>query len=54
MPNSPFNGIESFDYVTKLSWLRVDNLIWDALEEILSGELRHYNGRFNNLGNVKA
>jgi hypothetical protein len=27
--------------ITKLSWLRIDNLIWEALEEVLSGKVRH-------------
>ena len=36
--------------LTKLSWLRFDNLIWQALDEILKGKVRHTNGRYNGLG----
>lgn len=35
---------------TRLSWLRFDNLIWEALEEILQGKVRHTAGRYNGLG----
>lgn len=36
--------------ITKLSWIRFDNLVWDALDEVLSGKVRHVNGRYNDLG----
>lgn len=38
------------DYITKLSWTRFDKLVWDSLEEILTGNLRHTKGRYNELG----
>lgn len=38
------------DYVTKLSWCRFDKLIWDSLDEILSGNVRHTDGRYTDLG----
>ena len=38
------------DYVTKLSWCRFDKLIWDSLDEILTGNIRHTNGRYTDLG----
>lgn len=41
---------EETDNVTKLSWIRFDNLIWDCLDEVLSGKIRHVNGRYDNLG----
>lgn len=37
-------------YTTKLSWTRFDKLIWDALEEILTGNVRHIKGRYDELG----
>ena len=36
--------------LTRLSWIRLDELIWDSLDEILKGEVRHTNGRYKNLG----
>lgn len=36
--------------ITKLSWIRFDDLIWDALDEVLSGDVRHVKGRYDNLG----
>lgn len=44
--NMPQNG----DYFTKLSWIRIDNLVWDMLREILNGNVRHYKGRYRELG----
>lgn len=41
---------EETDNVTKLSWIRFDNLVWDCIDEVLSGKLRHVNGRYDNLG----
>lgn len=41
---------EETDNVTKLSWIRFDNLVWDCLDEVLSGKIRHVNGRYDNLG----
>ena len=38
------------DYVTKLSWTRFDKLIWESLDEILSGQVRHVKGRYDELG----
>ena len=36
--------------ITKLSWTRIDKLIWDSLKEILNGKLRHVKGRYDCLG----
>ena len=52
--NSPFNAINSFNDVTKMSWLRVDDIIWQALEQVLAGDARHFNGRYTNLGNATS
>ena len=41
---------EETNNVTKLSWIRFDNLIWECLDEVLAGKLRHVNGRYDNLG----
>lgn len=41
---------EETDNVTKLSWVRFDNLVWECLDEVLSGKIRHTNGRYDNLG----
>lgn len=41
---------EETDNVTKLSWIRFDNLIWECLDEVLAGKIRHKNGRYNDLG----
>lgn len=38
------------DHITKLSWTRIDKLIWQSLEQILTGEERHVKGRYNELG----
>lgn len=36
---------------TRLSWIRIDNLIWDAMDEIVSGKIRHNgNGRYIDMG----
>ena len=52
--NSPFNAINSFNDVTKMSWLRIDDIIWQALEQVLAGDTRHFNGRYTNLGNATS
>ena len=52
--NSPFNAINSFNDVTKMSWLRIDDIIWQALEQVLAGDARHFNGRYTNLGNATS
>lgn len=45
------NSDEGFtDYITKLSWTRIDKLIWDSLEEIIQGSVRHIKGRYDELG----
>ena len=36
--------------ITKLSWIRFDNLVWDCLDEVLAGKLRHVSGRYDDLG----
>lgn len=38
------------NYMTKLSWTRFDKLIWESLEEILTGNVRHVKGRYDELG----
>lgn len=57
--NTTFNswGIDGTDgsigktnYMTKLSWTRFDKLIWDSLEEIITGNVRHIKGRYDELG----
>lgn len=36
--------------VTKLSFIRLDSLVWDVLHEALEGDLRHSDGRYSFLG----
>ena len=37
--------------LTRLSWIRIDNLIWDAIDEIASGKIRHSgSGRYVDMG----
>ena len=36
---------------TKLSWIRFDKLVWDLINEIANGKVRHSKGRYSNLGN---
>lgn len=36
--------------ITKLSWLRVDDLIWDYLTEVLNGAVRSTKGRYVGMG----
>lgn len=43
-------SIGKTDYMTKLSWTRFDKLIWDSLEEIITGNVRHIKGRYDELG----
>ena len=43
-------GTDGVDEITKLSWLRIDKIIWEALDEIVQGKLRHYKGRYDRLG----
>lgn len=38
------------NHITKLSWTRIDKLIWDSLAEILTGQERHSQGRYTELG----
>ena len=42
------------EYITKLSWTRIDNLIWDSINEILKGRVRHTRGRYNELGKSES
>ena len=36
---------------TRLSWIRIDDLIWDAVDEIVSGKIRHNDsGRYIDMG----
>ena len=48
--NSKINEITDYNKITKLSWIRFDNLVWECLDEVLSGKLRHVNGRYKDLG----
>lgn len=37
--------------LTRLSWIRIDKLIWDAIDEIISGKIRHSgSGRYTDMG----
>lgn len=36
--------------ITKLSWLRVDDITWQMLDQILRGKERHTEGRYRQLG----
>ena len=49
-PSSQVNEITDYNKITKLSWIRFDNLVWECLDEVLAGKLRHVNGRYKNLG----
>ena len=42
--------VNNEEKVTKLSWTRFDKLIWDSLDEILTGNIRHIKGRYDELG----
>lgn len=53
-PSNKLQQVRDYNYITKLSWIRFDNLIWDSLNEILSGNVRHTFGRYDNLGNSKT
>ena len=39
---------------TKLSWIRIDNLIWDIIGSVLRGDLRHTKGRYSGLGSEET
>lgn len=51
---SKLNQINDFSHITKLSWMRFDDLVWDALDEVLQGNVRHTKGRYSNLGSSKT
>lgn len=36
--------------MTKLSWIRIDDLIWELLDDIVKGKERHTTGRYTGLG----
>lgn len=39
------------DTFTRLSWIRFDDLIWDTIDEIISGKIRHSgSGRYTDMG----
>ena len=38
---------------TKLSWIRIDEAIWNCLDDILKGGIRHTKGRYKELGASK-
>lgn len=39
---------------TKLSWMRFDNLVWDVVDSIIKGEMRHTKGRYKKLGQTET
>lgn len=47
---SGLNDEGESQYITKLSWTRIDKLVWDALDEVLTGQIRHFEGRYDGLG----
>lgn len=48
---SKLKEITDYDDITKLSWIRFDDLVWQSLDEILKGNVRHTKGRYSDLGN---
>ena len=36
--------------ITKLSWMRFDNLVWEVINNILTGNIRHTKGRYKKMG----
>lgn len=36
--------------LTKLSWMRIDDLVWNVVDNVLRGEVRHTKGRYKKLG----
>lgn len=36
--------------VTKLSWIDIDKIIWDEIEDVIKGLSRHYRGRYSLFG----
>ena len=36
--------------MTKLSWIRFDELIWKLVDQVVSGKVRHSSGRYSELG----
>ena len=48
--NSRLHDNPSLSGATKLSWMRIDNLVWDIIESVLKGDLRHVKGRYQGLG----
>lgn len=42
------------DHVTKLSWTRFDKLIWDSLQEVLTGNIRHVSGRYDGMATKES
>lgn len=36
--------------ITKLSWIRFDELIWKLIDQVVSGKVRHSEGRYSELG----
>lgn len=39
---------------TKLSYINIDKLVWKAISNIVSGDIRHYKGRYDELGKDKT
>lgn len=39
--------------ITKLSFIQLDEIVWDCLRETLSGQIRHKEGRYTALGPTK-
>lgn len=52
--NSDIATISDYKALTRLSWLRFDDLVWDCLDEVLSGKVRHTQGRYTNLGTAQS
>lgn len=42
--------IDGGTVATKLSYLRLDKMVWEKVGQIVAGEKRHTTGRYNNLG----
>lgn len=52
--NSSIHDRSDINQVTKLSWLRFDDLVWDVVDNALRGDLRHTKGRYTKLGEGEA
>lgn len=52
--NSSTHDRNDINQITKLSWLRFDDLVWDVVDNALRGDLRHTKGRYTKLGEGEA